>query len=808
MAENLRRHPGGRSGGGLASSGKRQGLAVVTGPRVSKEYILTNKERAYFAGETGVSRSRSYAGLVVDLHKYIESWDVLMGETPLASWGLRHACVLPQSMTREYLVERTTETVFLADEENILLVGLNTNFHGRAAFLPRVDIRSIWEEGRPEYQTYWDPKTSVLAVRRIDHTERTPECDYPVWVAFSSDRPLTFVPEPSYRQTTYTKDAARRAMGSAVPFVPGRLEFELEADTAFPAQATFSIVVADTLAEATELARRGVEEEFSLYDAKMRRVSDVLEGIGVEASDADYRLSLLWAAASVDSLIMNQLGRGIFAGLHWFPNYWGRDTFISLPGACLVRGAFDTAREILESFAELQLTDDDSPHYGRIPNFAMPGEIYYNTADGTWWFLREAYEYVRYSGDRAFAKRIMPVVERAIEGGLRRTDANGLLTHGQAETWMDAGGESHPHSPRGDRAVDVQALWITGLESGAALAEAVGTRKRAAKWREAAGRARDSFVAAFGAPDRRGLFDHLDPDGTPDRKIRPNQIFAITVPWTPILDGERERNVVAEVREHCVLRHGVTSLDPEDPDFHPRHLDLERYHFDEAYHNGDVWVWLSGPAVTAMVRQGLVGAAWQQTSMLSDLFYDEGAAGTLPELRNGVPPEGEENVAGAVSQAWSLAEFLRNFYQDYLGIRPDLLGNVLELTPALPESLSWVRAPIRLGQGSIEVFYVVDRVGGRARYSLFASERLPTLSVRFRLATPPWGDERNAHVTAEGTLDPGSGLSFVVRRSGDAWSVDVETRPTPPVVGEPGPTKKTRSASRSRSKRGGGGAAS
>jgi len=775
MAGNLRRDAADATGQKLPRSGRRRGLQVVTGPRVSKEYILTNKERAYYAGETGTGRSRSYAGLIVDLHKYLESWEFLVGDTPLASWGLRHACVLPQSMTREYLFERTTETVFLADGENVLLVGLNTSYRGAASFIPRVDIRSVWEEGRPEYQTYWESKANTLAVRRIDHTERTEDEDYPVWVAFSSDRPLSFVPEPVYRQTTYTKDAARRAMGSAVPFIPGHLGFRFEAEAAFPAQATFSAAVGDTLAEAIGLARRGIEEEFALYDAKMRRVSDTLEGLGVETSDDDYRLSLLWAGASVDALIMNQLGRGIFAGLHWFPNYWGRDTFISLPGACLVRGAFDVAREILESFAELQLTDESSPHYGRIPNFAMPGEIYYNTADGTSWFIREAYEYLRYTGDMAFAEDIFPVIERAVAGATeRRTDDRGFLLHGQAETWMDAGGESHPHSPRGDRAVEVQALWITALESAAAVADAIGKGDRAEAWTSRARNVRDAFVEAYVAPDHRGLVDHLDADGTADDRMRPNQIFAVTIPWQPLLERSLARDVVGSVREHCVLRHGVTSLDPEDPHFHPRHLDLEHYHFDEAYHNGDVWVWLTGPVVSAFVREGLVDAAWEQTKMLSDLFYDEGAAGTLPELRNGVPPEHGDNVAGAVSQAWSLAEFLRNFYQDYLGVRPDLPAGSLEFVPSLPSALPWIRATVHVGEGTVETLAVVEREERRATFRLAASCDAPDLRVDFLLAVPPWGDERAGRVSAEARLAPGAGVSFLCEEGETGWTCSVE----------------------------------
>lgn len=767
--------PGASGSGGrkLPVVGRRRGLQVVVGPKESREYILTNKNKAYFAGETGTTTTRSYAGLIVELHKFIEGWDLLLGDTSLSRWGVKSACVLPQSMTREYIVEGTVETVFLADDLNVLILAFATNHRGRAAFIPRIDIRSIWEERRPEYEVYCDHERCVLALRRLDHTERTAADDYPVWVAIACDREAEFVPRAGYTETVYTKDAARRAMGSAAPFSPGRIEFSFEGDEYFAASVTFAVAVADELEEAIELARRAIDDEFTLYDAKMRRVSEVLDGVGVMARDGDYRYALQWAAASIDGLIMNQMGRGIFAGLHWFPNYWGRDTFISLPGACLVRGEFGAAREILETFAGMQETDEESPAYGRIPNLAMPGEIYYNTADGTWWFIREAYEYVRYTGDREFARGILPAVERAIEGAAsRRVDEDLFVLHGEAETWMDAGGESHPHSPRGDRAVEIEALWYTALRSGAALAR-VGKREQlASRWDARADELRAAFARAFWDHERGGLYDHLDPDGTPDRQLRPNQIFAATVPWDELLSSDERERVTRLVGDTCVLPHGVTSLAPSDPNFHGRHLDLEHYHYDEAYHNGDVWVWLTGPVVSAFVKEGLIERAWEQTTVLTNLFFDEGAAGTLPELRNGVPPERGENVSGAVSQAWSLAEFLRNFYQDYLGVVPDLIEGSLSLRPALPADLSWVRAPIHLGPGSLNLFYEVSEDGERGRFRVSAADSLPALRVLFEAPVPLSAGARTGTASCQAKLDPGATIEFVVVRGEDGWRAD------------------------------------
>jgi glycogen debranching enzyme len=387
--------------------------------------------------------------------------------------------------------------------------------------------------------------------------------------------------------------------------------------------------------------------------------------------------------------------------------------------------------------------------------------------------VRSAYEYVRYTGDREFARAILPAVERAIEGAAsRRVDDDLLICHGEAETWMDAGGESHPFSPRADRAVEIQALWYAALRSGAALADACRRPRLASRWGGMADTVREAFSRAFWDAERGGLYDHLNPDGSPDRQLRPNQILAATVPWDDLLTPSQRERVTRLVGDTCVLPHGVTSLAPSDPSFHGRHLDLERYHFDEAYHNGDVWVWLTGPVVSALVREGLVGRAWEQTGVLADLFFDEGAAGTLPEVRNGFPPVRGENVGGAVSQAWSLAEFLRNFYQDYLGVVPDLLEGTLALRPALPADLSWVRAPIHLGPGSLDLFYEVEEGGGRGWFRVSAGRSLPSLTVHFEAPTPLLGAVRKGAVRCETELEPGATVEFVVERFGDAWRAE------------------------------------
>ncbi len=224
------------------------------------------------------------------------------------------------------------------------------------------------------------------------------------------------------------------------------------------------------------------------------------------------------------------------------------------------------------------------------------------------------------------------------------------------------------------------------------------------------------------------------------------------------------------VRESCVLRarchypaHGGSEASI------PRHLDLERYHFDEAYHNGDVWVWLTGPVVSALVKHGLVGRPGSRPRVLANMMFDEGAAGTLPELETAFPPSSGENVAGAVSQAWSLSEFLRNFYQDYLGVRPNVLAGTVDVRPALPPSCSWMAAPVRVGKGSLFVLHRVDAEGGLACTSVVADADAPALTVRFTPRAHPDADVQEAGEMFEAVLEPGGSVRFVSERSGGVW---------------------------------------
>ncbi|MCZ6777093.1 MAG: hypothetical protein O7D34_11640 [Ignavibacteria bacterium] len=158
-------------------------------------------------------------------------------------------------------------------------------------------------------------------------------------------------------------------------------------------------------------------------------------------------------------------------------------------------------------------------------------------------------------------------IKRSIEGTLRyHSDSLGFLTHDDAETWMDAVGPDGPWSPRGNRANDIQALWIGQLEAGIWFATRLQDMNSAEKWQEFLSVCRSSFGRMFIPEDKKYIYDHLNEDGTPDTQMRPNQIFT-----SCLLDDTTRAQVVRTVVENLTYEHGIASLSQDDDNFHPFH---------------------------------------------------------------------------------------------------------------------------------------------------------------------------------------------------------------------------------------------
>jgi len=416
---------------------------------------------------------------------------------------------------------------------------------------------------------------------------------YPGFIAISADQNFTL--------STVLKAAPAEAAGvlkfsdrDLVVYVASRAPVK---------QLTVTVAFGFSAEEAADKA-----EEMAASDpikAELKAGYDYLTKSFLWSDDDEYNRALMWAKSSSHLFVVEEFGKGIWAGLPWFKNNWGRDTFISLPGTLLVSGSFGEARAVLENFARFQNLRPDR-NYGRIPNRVSSLEdIIYNTTDGTPWLIREAYEYLRYTGDRDFVRKIYPVVKTALAGALTNyVDAEGFLTHDDADTWMDARIKGDkPWSARGNRAVEIQALWFTALEAGVALATARGDNIAAGEWQRQADKLKANFTARFW--DGQMMADRLRVDGTRDVKVRPNQLMTVSVPFEDRLTtGDVEALVTRNAVTELLFPYGIASLSQNDPYFHPVHHDDPYFFFDAAYHNGTVWGWNAGFTVTALDRFG------------------------------------------------------------------------------------------------------------------------------------------------------------------------------------------------------------
>ncbi len=362
----------------------------------------------------------------------------------------------------------------------------------------------------------------------------------------------------------------------------------------------------------------------------------------------------------------------VIAGYPWFTD-WGRDTMISLPGLLVARGRLGDARDVLRGF----LAHLDR---GLIPNrFPDRGEApEYNTADGTLWLFPAAQAWLRAGGERAFlrdelypaALEILEWHRRGTHHDIRVDPADGLLSaggEGTQLTWMDAKVGDWVVTPRHGKPVEVNAIWANALRIAAQWAQALGDEARAPRLGEEARQVARSFESAFWNPARGFLFDVVRPGG-PDPALRPNQLFALSLPY-PLLGPERRRSVVDAVGRALLTPVGLRTLAPGEPGYAPHYRGGPRQR-DGAYHQGTVWPWLLGPFVRALLAaHGRSDESVERCRRLVRGVADhlgEACLGTVSEIFDAESPF---RPGGAPAQAWSVAELLQVLLVD-LADRP------------------------------------------------------------------------------------------------------------------------------------------
>lgn len=431
--------------------------------------------------------------------------------------------------------------------------------------------------------------------------------------------------------------------------------FEHEEDLFSPLELKFRLVEGETVYVVATLEPCETLNAVELMERERQRRG--------QFRDRDAVWGALRAAADAFVVRRGEQGLSIVAGYPWHGES-GRSAMISLPGLLLCTRRFEEARRVLATFAQYC-------HRGLIPNLLSAGaeKPAYNSVDASLWFVVAAWRYWRASRNKKAMLELLPTLREIVrwyQAGTDfdiRADEDDLITAGTPGsqlTWMDVKLEGYVPTPRHGKAVEINALWFNALLMMADLEETITRDEQAAeRLRAQAGRVAAHFVKTFWYPEGGYLFDVVQ-GAFRDASVRPNQIFAVSLPFSP-LSAEQQASVLTVVTEQLLTPYGLRTLSPKHEKYAPRYRGT-RWQRDAIRHQGAVWPFLIGAYADAFLR--VHGhepeSRWRLREQLRPLLeqLEQTGLGSVSELFDAEPPH---YPAGCPAHACSVAELLRAY---------------------------------------------------------------------------------------------------------------------------------------------------
>ncbi|MBO5478297.1 MAG: glycogen debranching enzyme family protein [Clostridia bacterium] len=367
----------------------------------------------------------------------------------------------------------------------------------------------------------------------------------------------------------------------------------------------------------------------------------------------------------------------LIAGYPWFLD-WGRDALISFEGLLLMTRRFDIAREVLLTFTK-------NIKFGLVPNgySGFDNRPLYNSADASLLLFEQVKKYISYTNDIEFIEeRIYPYLEEIINAyqtGIDVDDNNIYLdkdyllvcgTPKTQNTWMDAKYGDFAVTPRNGKTVEMNSLWYNALKIMEELTKKFKTAKEAKKYAELAEKCKNTFEEKFYNPKRKCLYDVLG-----DKKIRPNQLFALALSY-PVLEPTSKiaEEMMETVTKKLLNPYGLKTLAKGEENYIEVY-EGEPFKRDMSYHQGITWPWLLG--LYANSKKAMIKACkdskkkkqWQKeyddfkesiNKIYKKAFYEEGMVGSIAELHDSKTPYLPK---GALAQGWSVAEVFRIIFE-------------------------------------------------------------------------------------------------------------------------------------------------
>jgi predicted glycogen debranching enzyme len=679
---------------------EKAGIYVETGnvpveQLLEKEWLLTNTRGGYASSTVVGCNTRRYHGLLVGsleppvrrtvaLSNCLETVFLGPGEFKLSTFEFPDK-ITPEGYLRlkgfrkDYGVHfhyeigelRLTKSVYLSGERDAVAIVYDfTEVVGPIEFTvqPLVAMRDFHSLQKSGEQLTLSSDSGQLVI-----SNKAEDCGRLVLNysgGFFEEKPgwwFNFV---------YRRDRERGQDFSEDIFCPGVINYRVDSPTKLVLWASIS----------KDYKRGGILPDI---EDVIRRLSEHYNTVAAGAN-GDKILAILYQAG--DQFIAKRITRNercttILAGFPWFAD-WGRDTFISLPGLLLATRRFDEAKSVLLTFA-------GAVSEGMLPNCFddYGGGAHYNSVDASLWFINAAFAYLAASGDRVtFRERLLATINSIVDfyrRGTRfgiRADVDGLIMAGDSSTqltWMDAKYDGVVFTPRYGKCVEVNALWYNALMLLNQFYDEEGQPCRELKVE--IDKVKKSFCRLFWNEEWGWLNDCIFPDGTADSTpstgstsspqassgqasspradatLRPNQIFAVSLPFSPLTAGQ-QKAVVEIVEKKLLTPFGLRTLSPDDRRYRGTYTGGQSER-DGAYHQGTVWAYLIGPFVEAYLKvYGLSRKSKKQALHIIEPLLrhltDDGCLGQVSEIFDGEPPH---KPKGCFAQAWSVAELIRAY---------------------------------------------------------------------------------------------------------------------------------------------------
>lgn len=619
--------------GGYASSTilncntrKYHGLLVCPVPDLPDKYVLLSQLE-----DTFLKKSEEYPLSVFQYDSTIQEegfshYQELTLDT--------HPCI-----TYQFDKITLTKEILMLDQENTLLIKYTISNSGmsKIAINPLIALRNFHglskENGFIQSQI-----EDCLDGRKLTSYDNMPS------LFFQTDANFSFLSQPVwYKNFDYEQEKQRGFDYLEDLFSPGTFTLS------FPKNKEI-IFSCGTQEQDEDLATKWKKEI-----QRRKNLLKKTKGTSLQKQLKTTSLSFIQKKPHLDTL-------SIIAGYHWFPE-WGRDTMISLPGLMLYSGLEEEYLTILQEFCKHE-------YQGLLSN--IPGDIpeknNYNSVDTSLWFAWAVQQYYLKTKDfktviKHFWLTLNNIFSHYKAGTLFNIKMleNGLLSAGTKETnltWMDVMIDSTPVTPRNGCAVEINALWFNMLSFMHTLAKKLSDPIEA-ELKSLIQSITTSFRETFWDDDL-GYLKDLVNDEIQDSSIRPNQIFAVSLPYSP-LTKSMSTQVVETVRKHLLTPYGLRTLSPEDPNY-KGHYSLEKDFMmrEKAYHNGTVWPWLLGhfgEALIKVTRNKKEAIKTLNASLKNiQLHLADAGIGTISEIFDGDEPH---HPCGCISQAWSVGEILR-----------------------------------------------------------------------------------------------------------------------------------------------------